>query len=480
MAPRLVLALIVGFTSLAVGSTTHVVAANSSQLGKVRTIQHGLAVQPPHKKSHRARVSAPLFNQFALHTRARERAAIQFIDGTVLNINERTDAVLRDPRVTVVRRGEVCFIHRPGSTHTVQTAAATASAIGTVFDVRLTGARTYFVVASGHLLVRNARGSVRLGKNQQSTVLSGRAPGKPTHVNAQKLISWIRSLDGWRVIVPAGPLSEPRRIAVDPSGNLYVSDQFHNRVAKFSGDGKLLAAWGTAGQHANDNTNQFISPFGIKLDAAGNIYVADEGRSEVFKLSPSGQPLQVFGFLPQGTTPGTFIGCQGVALDGQGNVYVADTDNNRIVKLAPDGTVLATFGGPGSGPGQFSLPTGIVLDAAGNMYVADSINNRIEKLSPTGAFLAQWGTKGTAPGQFDGPTDVTLDAAGNIYVADAGNNRVQKLSPAGRPLRSWGAGGTGVGQFISLEGVALDTQGNLFAVDRSNGRIEELLAATFQ
>src|SRR5688572_20151687 len=116
---------------------------------------------------------------------------------------------------------------------------------------------------------------------------------------------------------------------------------------------------------AGDQTGpgQFDSPFGVAVDAEGNVYVADTGNHRIQKLSAAGQPLAQWG------GPGHFMQPLGLALDDQGNVYVADTGNDRIQKLSSAGEPLAVWGGPGTGPGQFASPTGVAVDRQGNVYV---------------------------------------------------------------------------------------------------------------
>src|SRR5919199_1020478 len=117
----------------------------------------------------------------------------------------------------------------------------------------------------------------------------------------------------------------------------------------------------------------------------------------------------------------------GVAVDPAGNVYVADSGNNRIQKFSGSGEFQAAWGSGGGGNGQFDAPYGVAVDPAGNVYVADSAHDRIQKFSGSGEFQAAWGSIGEGNGQFNVPYGVAVDPAGNVYVADTLNDRIQKL-----------------------------------------------------
>jgi DNA-binding beta-propeller fold protein YncE len=459
------------------GSARHPLTASgckqrAGQVGQVRKVRGSLSVAHGRQRWQRARHGTALYAKDRLRAAPGGRASVALCSGGVLYLNANTDVTVRSPLVAQVKAGEVAEIAPAGKKRQVVTAQATTS--GSSFDVRIKNRASQVVGLGGAVTVKNRRGSVVVHPSQATVVRARSAPDRPRTVDARQAVAWTTPLGTWKVITANGLLSEPRRIALDRQGNLYVSDQYHNRVVKLSSSGKLLAAWGSPG-----SSSPFISPYGIALDDAGNIYVADEGKSAVLKLSPSGTVVatvaQACTAVPGCTNPsapGSILGSEGVALDSHGNVYVADTDYNRIQKFSPSGQFIATWGAQGSEPGHFSLPAGVAVDGLGHIYVADTINNRIQKLSPDGKPLAVWGSRGSAPGQFYGPTDVTVAPDGNIYVADAGNNRIQELSPDGRPLQSWGSGGTRPGEFISPEGVAVDSSGNLYVVDRSNGRIE--------
>lgn len=440
-----------------------------ASLAKVRFIYGGLTVQPPKQKARRGKPKMPLYNRYFLSTQHSEKASVRFRDGTTLYLNQNTDAVLRDPHLTVVKRGEVDqFDVKPGATHRIQTATAIATAIGTNFDVRVQGKTTTLIVAAGKVAVGNGRGRVTVKANQETVVPPNAPPSKPGPVDAAAAIGWTHPLTGadWTILAGPNTLGTPQRLATDSAGNIYVTDSKGNRVVKLSPAGKQITTWGGSGQ----GDGQFGAIAGIAIDGQNNVYVVDAGYSRIEKFSSDGRFLTKFGGAGF-ATPGSFDGPEDVALDAAGNIYVADSALCRIQKLSPTGDPLGVWGehtACDDKPGHFDIPSGVGVDSHGNVVVADSINNRIVKLSPSGATLAVWGNRGSAPGQFYGPNDIAFDAHDNVYVADPGNYRLQKLSPAGKPLMTWGDVLTNsASTFDSAYGVATDRQGNLFVVDRS-------------
>lgn len=267
-----------------------------------------------------------------------------------------------------------------------------------------------------------------------------------------------------------GQFRSPFGVAVDAQGNLYVADTENDRIQKLSPTGQPVAQWGNHGK----GPGQFDYPTDIALDAQGNLYVTDNGNYRVQKLSPTGQPLAQWG--SEGTGPGQFGTLWGIVVDAQGSLYVAESSTNRIQKLSATGQPIAQWGSKGTDPGQFNLPTGVTLDAAGNVYVADSGNHRIQKLSPAGQPLAQWGTFGTRDGDFNDPERVAIDAQGNLYVVDPPDYRFGKLSPDSQLLGLWGSGGTPL-DLLYPHGIAIDRQGNVFVADTEDNRIIKMTLA---
>ena len=260
---------------------------------------------------------------------------------------------------------------------------------------------------------------------------------------------------------------QPAGIAIDNSGNVYVTDSNNNRIQKFTAEGTYLSQWGTPGT----GNGQFQKPSGLAIDASGNIYVADGQNNRIQKFMSDGTFLLAWGTL--GTGNGQFAYPSGIAIDALGNVYVVDTGNNRIQKFTADGTFLLTWGSQGTGNSQFNNPIGIAVDASGNVYVADAVNSRIQKFTSTGVYLTQWGSLGTGDGQFLYANNVAVDNLYNdVYVTDYDNHRVQKFTSSGIYLAQWGIEGTGNGQFSIPFGVAVNDLGNVYVTDLVNNRIQ--------
>ncbi len=276
-----------------------------------------------------------------------------------------------------------------------------------------------------------------------------------------------------RKMTPAGVVSTlsqsffgPQGIAVDAASNIYVANTYDQTIQKVTQDGVVSVLAGSSGSTGtNDGANDnalFNYPWGMAVDGATNIYVADAASSTIRKITPTGPDWVVTTIAGSANNTGSADGTNsdalfdnpaGLAIDAAGNIYVADTINDTIRKITPDVTgtnwVVSTIAGQagvsgsrdGSSGGkggnsvsaQFYSPSGVAVDTAGNVYVADTYNALIRKITPQGVVTTLAGSAfntGSADGfltgaQFNFPYGVAVDNGGNIYVADTYNHVIR-------------------------------------------------------
>jgi streptogramin lyase len=238
--------------------------------------------------------------------------------------------------------------------------------------------------------------------------------------------SFILEWDGSEGEAFASPVS----IAMDDDGFLFVGDNALQNIQKFDRFGGFYTSWGSSGS----GDGQFMNPLGIAAtgsDDTAVVYIADTGNHRIQKFDGNGNFTTKWGRNggdgTSGSADGEFDSPYGVAVDADGNVYVADTGNNRIQKFDSDGNFITKWGSCGCDEGEFNFPRGVAVDIAGDVYVVDELNDRIQKFDSEGGFIAEWGENGTGDGQFDSPHKMGFDELGNSYVVDYNNNRIQKF-----------------------------------------------------
>ncbi len=276
----------------------------------------------------------------------------------------------------------------------------------------------------------------------------------------------------------------PYGLCVDASGNIDVADTLNCKVKQIGPDGTLTILAGSKSREAVDGNGTSASlglPAGIAVDSKGNLYTADSGFNLIRKINRANDVTTLAGQdgVPghqDGTgTDATFNNPWGVAVDSAFNVYVADTANNLIRKISPKRqvTTLAGSGAVGNADGtgtnaSFNHPQGVAVDSSFNVYVADTANNLIRKISPKGevSTLAGGGTNPADDGlgaaaSFNWPTGIAVDASGNLYVADSGNLRIRKITPAGQVSTYAGPKITGIDALLlatATVGLSTDTK----------------------
>lgn len=300
----------------------------------------------------------------------------------------------------------------------------------------------------------------------------------------------------------AARFCRPSATAVDGNGNVYVADQLNSTIRKVTSAGVVTTLAGKAGETGSadgiGSTARFAHPYGVAVDGAGNVYVADTGNNTIRKITSAGE-VSTFaghagqaGVLPAANTTASaarFDGPYGVAVDGGGNVYVADSFNNGIRKITTDLQVSTLAGdstqGSADGMGtaaQFNFPVALGVDGNGNVYVADFLNQTIRKITPAGQVSTLAGQAGVA-GYGDGtgsaalfyyPQGLCVDASGNLFVTSG--DVIRKITSAGEVTTFAGSttgngssDGTGTGaSFNAPAGVSVDAAGNLFVADDRN------------
>jgi streptogramin lyase len=256
----------------------------------------------------------------------------------------------------------------------------------------------------------------------------------------------------------------PNYIAVDQSGNLFVTDHYNHTIRKVSPEGTnwiVTTIAGLAAVHGSDDgTNsqaRFWSPTGIAVDKNNNLYVVDTANFTIRKIAPvgtnwvvstiAGLPLS-YGFLDGTNTDAEFDYPYGITVGVQGQLYVTDWGNSAIRQITQVGsnwavtTIAGDLGMMGSADGagavaSFNLPNGIWADPAGNVFVSDQSNDTVRQLTPSGN---EWGVTtvagqplviGTANGLgtnalFRLPWSVGVDAEGALWVTDYGNQTIRR------------------------------------------------------
>jgi sugar lactone lactonase YvrE len=346
--------------------------------------------------------------------------------------------------------------------------------------------------------------------------IADRGNNRIRKVNSSGIISTVAG--GGTLLGDGGPaisanLNFPTGLAVDTAGNIYIADENNARIRKVNTSGIIttIAGGGSAFVDGGSATATSLgAPDGVAIDAAGNIYIADRDH-RVRVVSTSGVITTIagngiLGFSGDGgPATAASLFASDVKVDAAGNVYVADEVNNRIRKVntagiistvAGNGLQESGFGGDGqlAALAEFNGATAIAIDPARNIYIADNSNNRIRKINASGLIytiagngIAGFSGDGSSAigAELDNPVGVALDRAGNVYIADQGTGHIRKINTSGiiSTIAGGGSGGLGDGgpataSVISAYGLAIDSSGNIFIADRNNDRVRKIDATT--
>jgi len=313
----------------------------------------------------------------------------------------------------------------------------------------------------------------------------------------------------------------PFAIAFDGAGNLYFADAQNHRIRRVGLNGIITTvagfqpagasnASGFSGDGGPATSAQLSTPYGVALDAAGNMYIVDTANHRIRRVTPAGIITTIAGSGVRG-----FFGDGGlatnaqlslpfaVAVDGAGNVFIADNNNYRIRRVGTDGiiTTVAGDGRIGSGPSgvpatssSLSGPTDIKIDALGNLFIAD-FSSGVRRVDQNGIIttIAGGGIESPVDGSVAtsvgllGVNRIALGVGGNIYASTQQLNTVFRVDAQGiitRYVGGSGAGGLGDGGLArdatvrNPNGIAFSPRGDFYIADTTNDRIRKVTLNT--
>lgn len=208
-------------------------------------------------------------------------------------------------------------------------------------------------------------------------------------------------VDEWRL--PQGFDGAPNGVAVDGSGNVFVTDTNGSRVHKVTGDLLSTGSWSTA-----------VAPTDLAVNGSGEVFVSSLDGQRVQRFTNSGVLLGTIG--GPGSGPGQYLQPLGLGRDASGRLYVADAGRVRVLRFHSTGIFDMEFATP-------APPHDVAVGPDGNIYVITATNNVVHQYSPGGALLQSFGS----PAGLDLPWRIAISSSGAIYVTEQYNHRVTKF-----------------------------------------------------
>jgi uncharacterized protein (TIGR03437 family) len=309
--------------------------------------------------------------------------------------NQRVREVVSGTISTVAGNGTAAFLG--------DAAAATSAELNLPSGVAVDSAGNLYIADTANCVIRKVAGTTittYVGSDTNYVVNCGGGGDHGLAINAQ--------------------LANPTGLALDAAGNLYIADTGNSRIRIVNKATGIITSLSTAGIN-------LTSPKGVAVDAAGDVYIADTGNGRILEVTPVGSITKtttvagtgVNGYSGDGSpaTSAQLNNPYGVALDAAGNIYITDTNNQRIRMVSAATGIITTVAGTGrsgyagdGGPStsaQLSFPRGMLVDASGKIYVSDAQNNVIRLLTVAppaigGVITAGGfgGFKSIAPGTF--------------------------------------------------------------------------------
>ncbi len=250
----------------------------------------------------------------------------------------------------------------------------------------------------------------------------------------------------------------PTRIAQGPNGNFYVTDPLSGAV--FIYDASL---------NLTGELKDLDRPLGIAVDAAGNIFVGNNGRDNV--------EVYANGSLKSTIDAGNIKMPNDMAIDLDGNLYVVDSLSNMVKVYSSSGIWLRNIGAPGSGSGELSFPVAVTI-SSDRLYVADQGHAMVQVYGLSGNFVTSFGGPVEAfsseyVGRFAKIQSLAFDAQGRLHTADSYLNIIQVFNAdTGESLDAYGTFGKDIGQLNLPLDITITNSGQVLVTNAGNGRVE--------
>ena len=244
-------------------------------------------------------------------------------------------------------------------------------------------------------------------------------------------------------------------IAVNSDGLLAVTDWGNSCVHLLANNGTLVRSIGKGvlGSYM----------FGVSFDLNRNVWVTDNLKNKVVKLSKVGQHLQTIHHASSESD--CFSNLRGVSVSGEGLIYISDSGNHRVIVHDEVGKFLFVFGSEGSGPGCFDIPGDIAFGSDGFMYVVDLGNKHVSTWSKEGIFKRQFKPK------YD-PFYITATNDNHLLITSVSSHTVMVYTLEGELIHQFGAQGSDPGKFSDPWGICVDDNELVYVVDHWNNRVQ--------
>ncbi|MBI4400525.1 MAG: hypothetical protein HY581_02695 [Nitrospirae bacterium] len=320
-------------------------------------------------------------------------------------------------------------------------------------------------------------------------------------------------------------LNNPRGVAVDRAGHLYIADSSNDRIRRVDRQTGVITTIagsgdrGFAGEGGSALAAKLYFPHGVSLDDTGSLYIADAGNHRIRKVeAQTGVVHTVAGNGKRGwsgdggpAVRARVSASRGVSVGPDGQLYIADTQNGCIRKVDREGRITTVVGTDprlverGAAPKYLWHPVGVAVGPDGHIYWADATLNRVKKADQSridpktksgwitivagGETMGFSGDGGPArDAELGAPAALAFDSNGNLYIADHDNLRIRRVDAktgiittvAGNGQRGLtGDGGPATEAGLNAPaGIALDADDNLYIADAQNHRIRMVSAAS--